>query len=166
MNMPEVNEVVYYPRQVTLPPDKVNPVSVIQGTIPRNMPAYQEALEHVQVAFVHDSPQTFNESKIVTLLEAWKGLTNIGRTSDNPLTGLVPIAKRFNVYVNLLQGIDQRAPTNNSFNASASYLLEYCWLRSIKYSPLDKSGQAAVHTITVSLQPQQIIPLRDKTIKN
>ena len=156
--MPSASEASFYASKVTLPVQKLNLRKVLQGTVPRNMPGYFDAVDSMQVDFVHDTED--DQSAIFTLLKIWSAVARTGRVrkqSDKVLLLRSPSDKpqfKFDLRVELLGG-SNGSDEDSGLAEGAKYTIAACWPRSVQHSALDyqKSG---VHSITCQFNVQEV----------
>jgi hypothetical protein len=165
-DLPNEDTTALYAIRVTLPVQKITPRSFIQGTVPRNLPSYVDALDTARVDFLHEGQNT--RSPIYTLLQMWRSIVRIGRVGmTGETTFLLPDETfkpqyKFDVVLQLLSGdTSDVAIADMQFSAdltfSAQYTLIDCWPRIVQQGIVDRTKGAQLHVLSAQFALQEII---------
>lgn len=156
--LPSLDEAWFYALRATLPVQKINSRRVIQGTVPRNLPAYFEAIDTVRVDFVHTTAEA--QTPLMTLLEIWRAFTRMGRVggNDSEDTLLLPDATfkptfKFDLGIQMING----DTTGDDLIVGYEYTLADSWPRFIQQNQIDRGSSGKVHMISAQFQAREII---------
>lgn len=155
-DLPTTDELIVMASKAALPAQKIKPLTVLQGSIPRQFPGYFEAPDTVRVDFIHAVDRS-----LYTFLNMWRSLARAGIQGQSgedvaPLLLVTDNPKfQFTLYARLLGGANKASFPD--LTSSSSYALNNCWLKGYQPAELNRSGTASVYTVTAQLQCTDII---------
>lgn len=160
-DLPDEDTTALYAVRVTLPVQKITAKPFIQGTVPRNLPSYVDALDTARVDFLHEGQNT--RSPIFTLLQMWRSIVRIGRIgATGETTFLLPDETfkpqyKFDVVLQLLSGDTTDVASAEDLAFSAQYTLIDCWPRVVQHGVIDRTKGAQLHVLSAQFALQEII---------
>lgn len=149
--LPNGPEFMAYAQRISLPAAQVTLWKQTVGTVPRQMPHYQQELEQIRLELIHDTPDDFKQSSVYTALAAWLALGRLGR--DGGLAaGKLPHAGyrpnfRHDVPIRLLVG----TADGTALQPYSQLILRRAWLAGLQLSELDAQTGNSFHTVTAVL---------------
>jgi len=133
--LPDQSEAWFYGTLITMPSRKVETVEYLNGSVPRNLPAYLVPPDGLKIEFLVDVQSTITQPKIINLLTAWRALIRVGRPSpyggpaiELPSASYKPVYK-YDLPVYGYEGVTStsQSKTSDALPISQNWILKACW---------------------------------------